>query len=67
MVAKRLHVAEAANVAKKSRKTAKKVVIRKEHGNDSPPSFERNDLEQPALSSYERMSQLLASRDAGAG
>ncbi|KAE9004403.1 hypothetical protein PR001_g16539 [Phytophthora rubi] len=67
MVGKPRHDAEATKLTKKSMKSAAKVVTREQHIGGPASSNETGAPQQPSLTPYERMRQLLAQRDPVAG
>ncbi|KAE9181724.1 hypothetical protein PF002_g27191 [Phytophthora fragariae] len=67
MVGKPRHDAEATKLTKKSMKSAAKVVTREQHIGGPATSNETAAPQQPSLTQYERMRQLLAQRDPVAG
>ncbi|KAE8882128.1 hypothetical protein PF003_g33875 [Phytophthora fragariae] len=67
MVGKPRHDAEATKLTKKSMKSAAKVVTREQHIGGPATSNETAAPQQPSLTPYERMRQLLAQRDPVAG
>ncbi|KAE8911975.1 hypothetical protein PF003_g4241 [Phytophthora fragariae] len=67
MVGKPRHDAEATKLTKKSMKSSAKVVTREQHIGGPATSNETAAPQQPSLTPYERMRQLLAQREPVAG